>query len=281
MVLLSACGRDAGSGAGGARGNEAKELRIVSLSPAISRTLVDLGVADRIVGRTPYCAVLDQGVPVVGDLLNLDYEQLVRLEPTHVLVQPPALGIDRQLLELAERHGWGIGQWRLDNVADVKRMLEELPEVLGDSGLIERAVELEFAIDDALQWGGDVWRGRVLLVAGTDPVGVFGTGTYLHDVLVALGANNAVSMANYPQLTLEDVTRINPGGIILVRPGAAAELDPKAALRGLGTLQVDAVEEGRVAILRHADAFMPSTGIIGVAAEMREILRAFGKEAVQ
>lgn len=276
VMLLSGCGRDDSAPP---PSDQPQTPRIVSLSPAISRTLVDLGEAAQIVGRTPFCDSVDAEIPVVGDLLNLDYERLVRLRPTHVLVQPPAMGIDRQLLVLAEQHGWTIGRWRLDDVADVKRMLEQLPEVLGKDELYERAVELELLVDDALRPSDDLWRGSVLLIAGTDPVGVFGTGTYLHDVLTALGATNAVSLAHYPQLTLEDVTRINPQAMILVRPGAPEEIDPIAALRTLAALQVDAVRDGRVAILRHPDAFTPSTGIIGVAEDLRAILRSFNTEA--
>lgn len=252
-----------------------QSLRIVSLSPAISRTLIDFDLDDHIVGRTPFCEALDQQIPVVGDLLNLDYERLVRIRPSHVLVQPPAAGIDPQLIALAERHGWTVGQWRLNNVKDVKRLLSEIPEVLGDDALIEQAVELELRIEDSLRLEPDAWDGTVLLVASTDPVGVFGTETYLNDVLTSLGARNAVSLSHYPQLTLEDVIRIDPQAIVLVRPGASGDLDPMAALRALRSLPIEANRLGRVSILRHKDAFLPSSGTIGVADEMREILRSF------
>lgn len=253
----------------------ADQARIVSLSPAISRTLVDLGIDDRIVGRTPFCESLDRSVPVVGDLLNLDYEQLLRVRPTHVFVQPQASGMDTRLLDLAEEHHWVIGAWRLNDIADIQLMLAEVPEVLHDDKLIARAVELHIMADEALRPSADAWNGRVLLVAGVDPIGVFGTGTYLHDVLSSLGARNAVTLANYPQLTLEDVTRLNPDAIILIRPGAPEDLDPVAAMRSLARLQIRAVEQNKVAVLSHEDAFMPSTGIIGVAEQMRAILDGF------
>ncbi len=250
-------------------------LRIISLSPAISRTLVDLGVDDAIVGRTPFCESIDQAIPVVGDLHDLDYERLLRVRPTHLLVQPQASGMDSRLLELAEDNQWFIGAWRLNDMADVQTMLGELPETLGRNDLIARAVELHIMIDEALQPASEQWTGRVLLVAGLNPVGAFGTGTYLHDVLTSLGASNALTLANYPQLTLEDITRLNPQAIILVRPGADHDTDAFAAAGSLARLQIDAVADGRIGVLTHPDAFMPSTGIIGVAAEMRTLLETF------
>ena len=263
------------SESGDSPADDGRSVRIVSLSPAISRTLIDFSLADAIVGRTPFCELLDPQIPVVGDLLNLDYERLVRLRPTHVLVQPPAMGVDRRLVELAEQHDWTLAQWHIDTLEDVKTMVAELPEALDDDSLIERAVELELAIDDALRPSEVLWQGTTLLVASTDPVGVFGTGTYLHDVIAALGATNAVALANYPQLTLEDVTRLDPEAIILVRPGAPESLEPGAALRALASLDISAVRDGRIALLSHPDAFLPSTGIIGMADELRTILDQF------
>ena len=71
-ALLAACGRENASGQSGSNAKP-DELRIVSLSPAISRTLIDFGLQDRIVGRTPHCASIDPSIPVVGDLINIDY----------------------------------------------------------------------------------------------------------------------------------------------------------------------------------------------------------------
>ena len=107
------------------------EPRIVSLSPAVSRTLVDFGLDDLIVGRSPWCASLDPAIPVAGDLYTIDYERLIRLRPTHVLVQPPAsTGLDPALQRLATEHGWVIGQWTFNTLDDITRMVRDLPGVL-------------------------------------------------------------------------------------------------------------------------------------------------------
>ena len=100
-------------------------LRIVSMSPAISRTLVDFGVEDKIVGRSAWCASLDPAIPVAGDLYDVDYERLIRLDPTHVLVQPPSTGLDPTLQRLATERGWIIGRWKFDTLDDVEQMVRE------------------------------------------------------------------------------------------------------------------------------------------------------------
>jgi ABC-type Fe3+-hydroxamate transport system substrate-binding protein len=166
-------------------------------------------------------------------------------------------------------------------------MVQELPAVLYEAGsphvagAVARSAEILNRIASALSPGPgelQLFRGGTLMVSAVDPVMVFGSGTYLHDVLVALGGSNAASARGWATLSLEDVVRLNPQAIIIVRePGANGETDLQQVAGPLMKLDIDAVRDGRVAVLRHPDAFTPSTGIIGVASELRAILRRFGE----
>jgi ABC-type Fe3+-hydroxamate transport system substrate-binding protein len=259
------------------------ELRLVSMSPALSRTLVDFGLERRIVGRSPFCDFLDDDVPIVGDLRNINYERLIELAPTHVLVQAEP---DQKLLALAAERGWCIGRWgTIDTIDDIERTVRELPGRLLPPGtedledLTARSADLLNEIAAALAPGAGadrLWRGSTLLVYAVQPVGVFGRGTYLHDVLARFGVENAAPAERWAELSLEDVTRLNPQAIILVRPGAGESINPMEAAGPLATLEIDAVRNQRIAVLSHPDALRPCTGIIGVAAEMRERLISLG-----
>ena len=67
--------------------------RLAVLSPAFAATLADLGCADLIVARHAYDIALEKTVPVCGDQGGINYEVLVRANPTHVILesntQPP------------------------------------------------------------------------------------------------------------------------------------------------------------------------------------------------
>lgn len=261
------------------------EVRIITLSPAISRTLVDFGLADKVIGRTPHCASLSETIPAVGDLLNMNYEQLVRLQPTHILVQPPEGGVDAHLQSLAKEHGWIIAAWRLNSLDDIETMIRELPGVLFADGSQElehttqKSSELLNAMATALSPGEKpLYRGRVMLLYSVDPVSVFGVGTYLDGVLRALGGANATEAQNWVTFSLEDVTRINPQAVIVVKPGSQ-NINVQYALGDVWNLDIDAVTERRLSILTNVDAFLPSTSVIGVAAELRQILEQFEGKA--
>ena len=278
-VLSSGCGPCVPAGGSG-RPGASTELRIVSLSPALSRTLVDFGLADNVVGRTPFCRSLDPGVPVVGSLLDVDFELLVKVMPTHLLVQPPAGGIDPDLGALAAQHGWTVGEWHIDTIDDIERLILDLPDVLFDvdspqhAEAVTRAAELVNEIAAVLSPGGDQrWPWRTLLVSDAHAVSVFGRGTYMNDLLLAMGGTNAIDVDGYPQLSLEDVVRLDPEAIILIVPGLSQPADPVAAAGALGTLEISAVRDGRVAWLAHPDVLVPSSGVVDVAREFRRVLR--------
>ena len=65
------------------------DVRIVSLVPSITELLFDLGVGNRVVGRTPFCVHPHDGVarvPRVGGTKTPRLERIRALEPTHVLL---------------------------------------------------------------------------------------------------------------------------------------------------------------------------------------------------
>jgi ABC-type Fe3+-hydroxamate transport system substrate-binding protein len=260
-----------------------EDLRLVSLSPALSRTLVDFGLETRIVGRSAFCDFLDEDIPVAGDLHRTNYERLIELSPTHVLVQAAP---DAKLIELAGAHNWQLGRWdAVDTIDDIEQTVRELSDLLLPPGaedsakLATRSAELLNEIAAALAPGANadrLWRGPTLLVYAVEPVGVFGRGTYLHNVLSRFGAENAATADRWAELSLEDVARLDPQAIIMVRPGAGDALDPLQAIGPIADLDIAAVRDVRVAVLAHEDALRPCTGIIGVAEEMRRVLRALG-----
>lgn len=254
--------------------------RIVSLSPALSRTLLDFGLEDQIVGRSAFCRSIDQSIPVVGDLYDVDYERLIRLEPTHILVQPPSAGLDPRLKQFAGQRGWTIGQWTIDSIGDIEETIRSIPGTLygpDDPRRAEasrRAAELLNRIASAITaGGGPSWSGSTLIVASTEPVLVVGRHTYLHDILSTMGARNAIDARGWVEISLEDILRLDPEAMIIVREHAADGLDPVEAAGPIGKLDTRARRAGRIAVLRHPDVNMPSSGVIGVAAEMRRTLR--------
>ena len=84
-----------------------------------------------------------------------------------------------------------------------------------------------------------------------------------------------VVVAGYPELMLEDVLNINPDSIVLVYDAPPGSDDVDELAGALAVADIAAARDGRIAVLVHRDALMPSTGIVEVAAALKKALAGF------
>jgi hypothetical protein len=131
------------------------DARIVCLVPSITELVCDLGLADRLVGRTGFCIhpwETVRTIPKLGGTKDVKLDRIRELAPTHVI-----LNIDENRRELADElaefvpnivvtHPLGprdnLGLYRLigaifDREAEAERLCSELEDGLG--ALRERA----------------------------------------------------------------------------------------------------------------------------------------------
>lgn len=215
LAAGAACGPDDGNRSlapSGASGG----ARIVSLSPALTHTLEELGAGGSIVGQTPWCGIA--GVPAVGSLEDRNLEAIASLRPTLVVRQStvPDPGLDRVAAEAGAR----VVSVRLDSVADVRASIRTLAEALprspsGTDDPTARAELLERAVRTAPD-ARPVHADPVLFLFSTDPPAAFGRGTYVDDLWTSMGGRNAVAAQGYPALTPEDVIRMAPRAVVSI-----------------------------------------------------------------
>lgn len=263
-LLAAACLLPAGCGDASAPGTSAGRVAsphsspraTVSLSPAITATLADLGVGDAVVGRTPWCWAVPESVPAVGSLLEIDYERLIEAGPATVLVQPGAGGIDPELERLARERGWTLAAWRLERLADVEAMLDGMqviPPVAGDASALERLARRRGEIAALRSASVAATAPRVVLLVSADPPTAAAGETFLDEILAAAGGRNALDgRRGYVGLSLEEIASLAPDTTILLRDEPVGrEPPPPASL-------VEATR-GRVRVVACREAFMPSS----------------------
>ena len=75
--------------AAGTRHAPARDARIVSLVPSVTELVCDLGLAERLVGRTGFCIHprdIVKRISKVGGTKNVDLDKVRSLAPTHVIL---------------------------------------------------------------------------------------------------------------------------------------------------------------------------------------------------
>jgi ABC-type Fe3+-hydroxamate transport system substrate-binding protein len=245
-------------------------LRVVSLAPSVTETLVDLGFADRLVGVSDFC-VPPPNHPVrrVGGLLNPDLEVIRTLHPD-VLIGTTS-GNDPGLASQAEALGLPLYILNTPDVAAVLASVESLAALLGDPDRGARLagdLRRRLAAVETRVKGRD--RPRLLFVVWAEPLVVPGSGAFLTDAIRRAGGRSVTAdqAAAHPTFSVESAVALAPEVILTTEENAAfaaaVRTDPAWA-------SVPAVRTGRVAVVGNA-VVRPGPGVVGGIEEMARIL---------
>ncbi|MFM2164082.1 MAG: hypothetical protein RL325_519 [Planctomycetota bacterium] len=201
---------------------DAPAPRVASTSPAITDSLVALGVGAHVVGRSPYCRSVPGSVPVVGDLRDFDAERLAIVRPEVLFVQPPLAGVDPALREWCGRNGVRLVEQRIDSLAELSALGDSIEGVFG-SAVAGSLASMRAALAPAAPVPEQA--PRVLVVVSADPFLAVGTGNYLDELLARCGVRNAVAASGWVELSAEAIVAVAPDRAIGLAETEAGALD--------------------------------------------------------
>ena len=229
--------------------------RIVSLAPSLTETIYALGLQDRLVGDTDYCDYPPdaQKKTKVGGTMNPSIEQIVALRPDLVLVSrgPNRIETVNALSQL------GIPSYASDphTVRQIITSTERLADALGASEAGSAlGAELEHRLSDLQRRLSGLPPRRALFVVWADPLISAGQNTFIADALRYAGAVSIVeSSQDWPQMSLEEVVRLQPDYLIFAASHAdAAQNDFAALAMRPGWRGLDAVRMRHFAVISEA-----------------------------
>lgn len=269
--------------------------RIVVLSPALAAVMQDLGLEPAIVGRHGWDIALPSSLPVCGDQAGVDLEALLKVQPTHIVIQWGERELPTPLVALAGARSWtiiNINPLALDDIVGVTRELSRVfAPAIERQAASERAKATLANLEAACARNDEAaWKGRVLLLAATNPAAALGPGSWHADVLDRMGGVSAIKIGKaYHTLDAEDLIRLAPQGIVLIQPRATSEpalparnivgdmelAELSKRLGPIANLDLPAIRAGRVAIIDEPLALTPGTSIIQFRQRLREILKAW------
>lgn len=202
---------------------ELRELpkRMISLVPSQTELLVDLGIAERLIGRTRYCVHPREKlstVAIVGGTKRVDFAQIEALRPDFILAEKeetPKELVD-SLSALAPVYVTDVV-----SISSAISMCREVGEIVGlgsEADLL--AQQIESAMAEAKYDSKNVASGleRVLYFIWRKPWMAAGEGTFIHSCLEHIGFKNAalgISSSRYPELSLDAIANLNPDRIFL------------------------------------------------------------------
>jgi iron complex transport system substrate-binding protein len=193
----------------------AHPLRVVSLAPSLTDTVVALGHARALVGVTRYDDAPEVAkVKRVGGFLDPSVEAILGLKADLVLWQTD--GNAAQAIRQIAALGIPVMAIPVITVADTLEMARAVGAALGDPASGEAlAKRLSDALAAMRARSATLPKTRVLFLIGREPLVVAGPGSYPDELLRAVGAINvAESERPWPVYPLEKVLAAHPELII-------------------------------------------------------------------
>jgi ABC-type Fe3+-hydroxamate transport system substrate-binding protein len=266
--------------------------RVVTLAPALTQIVIDLGKGDLLVGVCSDDPVAPKGMKTIGDYRHVDEEALVALHPTVVFTMFGQEGANTRLEDLGQVHHFRVVSY------DSPHSIEEMEEIIceGDvlrSGAAGRGVgavlgnweagwklmlkvQMELAGLEELTLNLEN-KPTVLLLIGTHPLMAVGPHS-VHDALLNryCGARNAAwnLVGNAPQISRERILEAKPDIIVLIQPNGAPlqSVDQDDRLSELRGLDVPAVKNNKVYLLDDPRGMLESSSLPVVAENLAKVL---------
>ena len=213
--------------------------RVASLSPAITDTLVELGLRERLVGRTPWCQGVSE-VPALGSMTEVDLERLAAVKPELVLLQRTASGAPAGLREAAEARGWRVEEIPCASLEDVRSLPGRVAAAMGVP-----SPSADAAWNEVLTPVGRVAACTpAVLLLSAEPVMAIGQDAFLAQAWAAWGGTTVPKTPGYPQMSLEDLFALRPACVILV--GARESSDTLSTACVQRNIRFERIDDGRL-----------------------------------
>jgi ABC-type Fe3+-hydroxamate transport system substrate-binding protein len=211
-----------------------RAVRVVSLVPSVTETLLALGVTP--IACTRFCE--QPGIPTVGGTKDPHVDEIVALAPDLVVVNSEENRLED--FTALQRAGLTVHSMSPHSVSDVAVAVASLADRIGAT--VPTDID---ALRERLRGFRREYRGRVAVLIWRRPWMLCGERTYGSSVLQVLGWRNVLLGVDdrYPEATLEQIAGLTPELVLLPDepyPFADRHVDEIAA--GVPTARVRMVD---------------------------------------
>jgi iron complex transport system substrate-binding protein len=247
--------------------------RLISLSPALTDTVIALGAGAELVGISAYCSAPNGAEPVRLGVQDAPIEAITALRPSLVLVSDSRHGPS----EILRRAGLPVRRFGEKGLAEILANTRRVGAAIGRPQAAEKLAASIHNRLAALAPKPGAKRPRVLLVFATSgsplhTVWAAGPSGWMGDLLRAVGLDNALTKGpSYAQLSAEGILTLAPEMIVEV-VGSGADNAVGMTARWAHLSNLPAVRHRRLHRLRGAALLRPGPRLIELA-ERLAVLR--------
>lgn len=187
--------------------------RIISLVPSLTELVLDLGIGDRLVGRTRFCIHPDnkvKDIPIIGGTKTPNIEKILSLDPDYIIANHEENR--KEDIEQLQRKTH-VHVTEIDTIEDALITIQELAQ---DLDVEENAEAIISNITTLLEKTPESPPLKTAYFIWKDPWMVAAKNTYIDSVLKHYRLKNVFSdQQRYPQVSLSDLAEASPELILL------------------------------------------------------------------
>lgn len=189
--------------------------RIISLVPSLTELLVDLGLGNRLVGRTKFCIHPPhlRNVIHVGGTKNFNFDRIEHLQPDLIICNKEE-NYEAGVELLANKY-----PVLLSDIYTLEDALEAILQIGEVTGTEVRAYEIVKQIRsgfDTILVDCQTQRPSCAYVIWKEPLMVAGSNTFINEMLRLAGFDNAFAhLQRYPTITIDQLNETRPDYVLL------------------------------------------------------------------
>lgn len=223
VLLLSACQNDQPSSSSDTsnfpvtiRGeiiNEAPQT-LVSLSPALTQILIDMGYEDKLVGVSDFCAVDNANLKRCGTVQSVDVQTIIELKPDYVITQSALT--DNQVNQLLQADIDTVTLGRALTVDELKQLYTDVAKMIEGAQQGETAAAAFYQapferLDQLKETVGSNTDEEITFLYLTALDATIATGdTFENDILEYIGLTNLAHPYSDWQIPEENLANFTP-----------------------------------------------------------------------
>ncbi len=187
--------------------------RIISLVPSLTELLIDLGLKERLVGRTRFCVHPKDEVgdiPIIGGTKNPRLAKIRKADPDYIIANKEE-NKKEHIEELQEEF-----EVNVTDIATIEDALITIHELGKELDTVEESKKLIRQINKVLEDIPEEPPLRTAYLIWKDPYMTVGNDTYIHNVMEHWKLDNVFGdKTRYPKVTFYDITEKDPELILL------------------------------------------------------------------
>jgi iron complex transport system substrate-binding protein len=253
--------------------------RIVSTVPAATLNLVLIGAADRLAGVSTfdrdYLPAAQANLPIIGDYQTINYEQLVTLKPTALVIQQLPARVSPRLREFTAEHHIELLNMKFDHVSDIWDSVRILARAArrveeGENAIAAAQADL-MELTAKFQ---NLPHPRVIYL--TDPQTLAAGNTFIDEMITIAGGDNAGRGAGdgFLEINNEVIAELAPDVLLIGAPGQRPAMKDDPRLATWLRLPIPAARNNRVHLVTDPRALDASVDIGKHIRDLAELIHA-------